>query len=236
MPPATYSFRSSASSAALTMCPDRCPRRRTGRPGAGLAEVVDAERDDRGAEGATEEGERVRRAVEDVTIGARRSPGRDQRRRGGRRRRRWCRAGGDAAGPRAGRGRAGPGWSRRARSRRRPRVEQLRGRDRLRHHRPGRGDLDRVAVLQVGHRFAPIDQPVAAGQHLAPQLVLAERCSAGSWQRLVDRLGREAQVGREAVLAVAAAAQPLEQRPLDLAREARLVRDAGSAARCRATA
>jgi hypothetical protein len=54
-------------------------------------------------------------------------------------------------------------------------------------------------------------------------VVLADPTQGRLQQALIDRLGREAQVGRGAVLAVGDLAERFEQRPLDLAGEARLV-------------
>ena len=55
------------------------------------------------------------------------------------------------------------------------------------------------AVFGVG---ATVDQAVAAGQHLAPQGLLAEALDGGVDQRLVNGLGGQTEVGRLAVAAI----------------------------------
>ncbi len=102
-------------------------------------------------------------------------------------------------------------------------MERLGRRNRFRDHDAGDGNLDGIGEGQVRRGHAAVDDPIAAEQDLTTELFLAEARQRLVNQPLVDRLGREAQVGRQAVLAVAAVPQSLQQRPLHLPPEARLV-------------
>ena len=103
------------------------------------------------------------------------------------------------------------------------RVKPSRGFDRLRHHDPGGGDLDTIARVEVWSVVLPVDQAIPAGEDRIAQLAWIDSAGDQLRQRLIDRLGREAQVGRRAVLAVGAAGDRFQQHPLDFVREGRLV-------------
>ena len=194
---------------------------------AGLAELVHAQRGDGRAVQAAQPGQACEAPSCTVTIGARRSSGRIRASR---------------AGPAAG----APGFIQAARA---GQVEDVRAAtpssrrysrrgDRLRHHGAGGGDLDhggsgrgrRTGAARRASRSGGSRRPAPARRSSAsPRRARAASSSA------VDRLGRQAQVGRagRARGRSTAAAPPAGSTPLR--GEARLVGVQLAAARCRAT-
>ena len=116
------------------------------------------------------------------------------------------------------------------------RADALLGQQVARAHASG-SSAPQLAITQR-HRSSPSGasaRPVGAGQHAGPHRVaLLPREQVGE-RLLADRRGREPQVRRLAVLAVAEVADRVEQDPLRLEREARLVEARGRAARRRST-
>src|SRR5581483_6417107 len=95
--------------------------------------------------------------------------------------------------------------------------------DRLGHHDPARREVHGDVRAELGAGDAPVYDPVAPGEHLPPELRLAEAPERLVERGLVDGLRRQPEI-RGTALGVAAATDPLEERPFHLAREARLPR------------
>ncbi len=193
-----------------------------------LAEAIDPDGDDPGAEHRAQPGQRVAGRV--VHGDDRRARARSA----GRRRARWSPSR-SAASPGPRRRRAGPPatpgssdrrWSGRGRSPRSP-------------PRPGAGrpaastsgsDARRWPPATAGpacdrpgcdRRRPAIGRPIAPGQHLGPQPFVAQTGAGGGEGRLVERSGRQAQVERVPVRC-REAGQPVAQQPVERHRVGRL--------------